>query len=367
MLPQRFIESSCVKCHHEMTDLVSSENRVEAPKLMRGYNLLKENGCFGCHEIAGTKRGEKIAPDVRLEPIPPLEDLSPAERAKRESDAENPPGRMRKVGPSLYRISEKTNKDWTARWIRAPREFRPDTKMPHFYGNSNNDEKVLPDSQKKFPNTEIWAITDFLFNASNEYLGMLGDEKTPKEELKRHAALTAKKADTPLTREEKQELSRLETRKASWARAGKDTKLTDVAAGYQGNAEMGRVLFTERGCLACHVHEGTGKTSGTPGKPDYSPAVHGEAVFGPNLSQLAAKIGNGKSKDSARTWLVQWIMDPHQYSPRSRMPVTHLDAKQAADVAAWLISQPASDLGSGWNDLQVDQPRYEDLLNLARV
>src|SRR5206468_563434 len=42
MLPKRFIESSCIKCHHQVTDLIGSDNRNEAPKLLRGYNLLKE-------------------------------------------------------------------------------------------------------------------------------------------------------------------------------------------------------------------------------------------------------------------------------------------------------------------------------------
>ena len=47
---------------------------------------------------------------------------------------DNPPGDYRKVGPSLFRVAEKTNPEWTLKWLRAPREFRPDTKMPHFYG-----------------------------------------------------------------------------------------------------------------------------------------------------------------------------------------------------------------------------------------
>src|SRR5262249_33601013 len=40
--------------------------------------------------------------------------------------------------------------------------------------------------------------------------------------------------------------------------------------------ENGRRLFTERGCLACHSHEGT--TQSVEGFP----AVDGQAVFGPN-------------------------------------------------------------------------------------
>ena len=141
MLPMRFIESSCVKCHHEITDLISSDNRVEAPKLLRGYALIKENGCFGCHEISGWKSGQRVGPDLRLEPTPPLEDLTPLEKARAESDPDNRPGNLRKVGPALIRVSEKVDKAWVEKWLRAPTAFRPDTKMPHYYGLSNNSEK----------------------------------------------------------------------------------------------------------------------------------------------------------------------------------------------------------------------------------
>src|SRR5207237_7949693 len=90
-------------------------------KLLRGYNLVRENGCFGCHEIAGMKSGRAVGPDLRLEPNPPLEDLTAGERNDLLADAQNPPGTMRKVGPSLYRLSEKTNQEWTRKWIQAPR------------------------------------------------------------------------------------------------------------------------------------------------------------------------------------------------------------------------------------------------------
>ncbi len=108
MLPNRFIESSCLKCHHEVTDLISSDNRVEAPKAVRGFNLIRENGCFGCHEISGWKSGNRVGPDMRLEPTPPLEDLTPLERDRAIKDTDNRPGTYRKVGPALSRVSEKS-------------------------------------------------------------------------------------------------------------------------------------------------------------------------------------------------------------------------------------------------------------------
>ncbi|NCA11904.1 hypothetical protein EBR56_08885, partial [bacterium] len=53
MLPQRFEESSCLKCHHQVVDLEPSEKFPEppAPKLVEGYHLIRQYGCYGCHEI----------------------------------------------------------------------------------------------------------------------------------------------------------------------------------------------------------------------------------------------------------------------------------------------------------------------------
>src|SRR5439155_4222688 len=122
------------------------------------------------HEIASIKSGREIGTDLRLEPTPPLEAYTPAERAKMTADPLNPPGAMRKVGPSLYRLTEKTNQGWARKWIQAPRNFRPNTKMPHFYGLSNNTADVLPPDQKDFPNAEIAAIAYYLFRESSDYL-----------------------------------------------------------------------------------------------------------------------------------------------------------------------------------------------------
>jgi mono/diheme cytochrome c family protein len=170
MYSNRFVESGCLQCHHQVTDLVRYGSKEEAPKLLKGYNLVKENGCFGCHEISGVKSGRAVGPDLRLEPTPAVELLSPIEQERTRADTLNPPGTLRKVGPSLRRLAEKTNETWTRKWIQAPRSFREDTKMPHFYGLSTNSPEVLPPDQKKFPDAEIYAIAHYLFAESNDFL-----------------------------------------------------------------------------------------------------------------------------------------------------------------------------------------------------
>lgn len=367
MQPHRFIESSCLKCHYQVTDLYGSNNRNEAPKLLRGYNLIRENGCFGCHEIAGRKGGRQVGPDLRLEPYPPLEDLTEAERTKIQSDVDNPPGTHRKVGPSLFRLSEKTNKEWTSKWLRSPRAFRPDTKMPHFYGLSNNDPSVLPDDQKSFPDAEINAITHYLFEASRDYMRDVAaaHKDSADQRAKDAAELTRLQSLPKMTDEESKQLETVKRR----IKLRETPLLTDLAPGYKADAKKGRQLFSEKGCLACHSHQGTDKVSGTAGNPDYAPAIVSEANFGPNLSQLKEKLGSTPGDaESARRWLIQWVLNPHIYSPRSRMPITHLDNQQAADIAAWLLDQDAGDSnGPGWKDLTVPDPNVDTLKSLASV
>jgi mono/diheme cytochrome c family protein len=384
MLPKRFTESGCLKCHRQVTDLAEEARRVDirdgkpvpgpGTKLYKGYLLVRENGCFGCHEISGIKSGKEVGPDLRLEPLPPLEDYTAAERAKMLSDPLNPPGTMRKVGPSLYRISEKTNERWTRRWLQGPRDFRPNTKMPHFYGLSNDAPDLLAHDapkQKDFPNAEIHSVIRYLFQESKDYLG--GADKYRRANQARIDEFRQMKKNNLASEQDLKTLEQLvrgmELDKPPVPLAkrlidseGKDVTLPPAPTEKKAQDEQtkrGRILFTERGCLACHQHQGTSRTEGD------IPTVTGEATFAPDLSRVAAKIGpeNG-GPDAKRHWLVQWIMDPHIHSPRSRMPVTHLRVDQAADVAAWLLSQAPE----GWNE-QEELPKAssENIAELARV
>ena len=132
----RFVESSCLKCHPQVTDLIREGVKEEAPKLLKGYNLVRELGCFGCHDITGYKDGRPIGPDMRLEPASTAE-----RRMAGDDDPTLPPGTYRKVGPSLRKLADKTDEEWTRRWLLAPRGFRPDTRMPHFYNVGTNSPR----------------------------------------------------------------------------------------------------------------------------------------------------------------------------------------------------------------------------------
>jgi len=433
MLSSRFTESSCIKCHYEVTDLGRHGSKEEAPKLVRGYRLIQENGCFGCHEISSVKAGREVGPDLRLEPQPALEYLTPAEQDKMKSDPLNMPGQYRKVGPSLRRLAEKTNQDWVRKWIYSPRGFRPDTRMPHFYGLSNNRKDDLPEDQQKFPDAEIAGIAHYLlaeskgnlegkdtaremleavvkqrqdelkkgFLAEREWkqllevsrrLGELGLIAVPAQanEINRHLTrqkrlqehlqelrmkedkLKAKKPEPEeLSAEEVKDLEQTgkeldETTKeviaavriTPLAKRISDEEGKSVEMPKKGDAAKGRKLFTEKGCLACHSHDGTTKAGLGVG------AAHGEANFGPNLSRLAAKIAPEiGDPDGQRRWLIQWILNPSVYHPRTRMPITHLSPQDAADVAEWLLSQKVTD----WDDKGPETPATADLIALARL
>jgi mono/diheme cytochrome c family protein len=438
MLPKRFVESSCVKCHHQLTDLIRAGNKEEAPKLLRGYNLVRENGCFGCHEIAGFKAGRSIGPDLRLEPGPALDYLTPAEQEKARADSANPPGALRKVGPGLRRLAEKTNQEWARRWVLNPRGYRPDTKMPHFYGLSNNDEAALKGTgQEKFPATEVHAIAHYLFAESKAHLEgkdtyrnallkhvdgqsslddlqkqlktgplsdrelkelndlsrrfgdlallsaperkgaiheALGQQRQAQERLqelnKKERELRRKPAPESLGDADRADLERakaaLDESTAALLRAARPAPVSagvvnenqePVTLPSAGDAVNGRQLFSEKGCLACHSHEGT--RTAQPGLP----AARSSANFGPELSRIAAKIRPEAQGVDGRRWLIQWLLNPNVYHPRTRMPVTFLSPQDAADIAAWLLSQPVND----WEVVDPAKPSKQDLVALARV
>jgi cbb3-type cytochrome oxidase cytochrome c subunit len=372
MYPKRFAEAACMKCHHQIESLVTDGSKVEAPKLVKGYTLARELGCFGCHEISGVKSGRWVGPDLRLEPDPPLESLSPAERAKKLADPANPPGSQRKVGPSLFRIAEKTNDEWAAKWIKAPRVFRPDTKMPHFYQQANNVAEVLPDDQKQFPDAEVRSITHYLFTKSQANLTAISaaakrsvedikaDEKLI-EELTAKLAKADEMADAD-KRDANRKLVAAKERLAAAAQprpANESVQLPEAAA---DQVEKGRHLFATKGCVACHKHEGieTAGPNAADGKPQ--PSLIGESNFGPDLTRIAAKF----DAKNNRKWLVQWLLNPTAHSPRTLMPSVHLNTEEADTIAGWLLAQtPKAD--PVWDALIVDKPDTAALKAMAQM
>jgi len=326
MLPERFEESSCLKCHHQVVDLEPSERFPDppAPKLVEGYHLIRQYGCYGCHEINGWAGPDKrIGPDMRLAPnfhevaaaiaadpsvagidegsLQRLADEvahSPDGRAARERlrqaierDAQQgtdallsdrthqlsallkdpeTPGSYPKVGPSLRHLASKVGFDWLYAWLRNPQDFRPSTKMPRFFGLWDHlSGKGLEESQRYEP-VEIRSMIAYLTDVSQRF-----DYVPP------HAGITA-----------------------------------------PPDIERGRKVFEVRGCLACHQHA------------DFPSAT---STHGPNLSRIGAKAA---SHPEGGKWLYSWLRDPSRYHPRTIMPNVLLEPVTLADGT---VSDPAAD------------------------
>ena len=102
------------------------------------------------------------------------------------------PGTFRKVGPSLRYVSSKDGFEFLYSWIRNPRDFRPSTKMPRFFGLWDHlvptektdakgepvrDEKgnlVYEDSSglhdvQRFEPVEVRAIAQYLLTNSESF------------------------------------------------------------------------------------------------------------------------------------------------------------------------------------------------------
>ncbi|HEY4235325.1 MAG TPA: PDZ domain-containing protein, partial [Lacipirellulaceae bacterium] len=365
MTPERFVESNCLKCHHQVVELEPSEKFPEppAPKLVEGYKLVQQYGCYGCHEIMGFDGPNKrIGPDLRLESNyydvasqvlrdPGLSDeerdwagtlvhssdaddirhdlfrsikadASIATAASGESsgggkprlsadthaladslkDVETP-GRYRKVGPSLRHLDSKVDFAWLYSWIRRPADFRPSTRMPQFFGHYQHLEAKLPE----------FTVTDA---QGNEH------QITDKEYTERFEGVEVRAlADFLLA----------------------DSQPFEYLDPPQGvtespSAERGKWLFESRGCLACHSHA------------DF-PNIH--SIQGPDLSRVAAKFNSGKGQ----RWLYSWLKAPNRYHVRTAMPNLFLDpiveadangnptgrvTDPAADIATYLLSVPAN-------------------------
>jgi len=324
MLPDRFEQSSCLKCHHQVVDLEPSEKFPEPPaaKVVKGYHLVRQYGCYGCHEISGWASADKrIGPDMRLSPNfhevaaalrsdPGLGKLgdevvrwtdevrtSPDGRAARErlrdvvlrdaaagEDAlltsrshdlaamlkeSDTPGSFPKVGPSLRHVASKVGFDWTYSWLRNPQDFRPSTKMPRFFGLWDHLEGPGLEESMRYEPIEIRSMIRYLFDASQPF-----------------------------------------------------DYIPAIAGAAAADSVRGKKVFQLKGCLACHQHA------------DFPDAT---STHGPDLSRIGAKLA---AHPRGREWLYSWLRNPAKYHPKTIMPNVLLEAEKRADGT---VTDPAAD------------------------
>ena len=324
--PKRFIESTCLKCHHDVTELEPSLRFPEAPapKVVRGYNTIRKFGCYGCHEMNGYSGADKrVGPDLRLEPnyfaaalqlqsqegfgelgVESMEFANrlvshPEDNQARydlvnvlKADIASPepkidtaesnrligvladieaPGSLRKSGPSLRYLSKKNSDKFLYDWIANPQNFRPSSRMPRFFNlHSHFGDNKSDDDAKKFEKVEILGMVEYLKAYSQEF-----DYLSPSE-------------------------------------------------GVQGDVARGKVAFQERGCLACHSHNDPQLAEIEKFRPE------GEWVQGPDLSDLGGKFAGFADADK---WLYSWIKEPTKYHARTVMPNLYIDEEVIKESA----------------------------------
>lgn len=321
---RQLVQASCLKCHKEglyetpakeyghqrigepqagLPDLIPYEDHSEegnadaanepgrllVPKtapayepesLRRGMNEFLRFGCYGCHKI----------------------------------DAEEYPlmkGQRPKVGPPIDTIASKTSKSFALRWVRNPKAFRPDTRMPRFFGLSNNSHRFRfrfaegGDADVDgiaWSENEVYAIVEWMW-----------------EESAKHPF------DLPAV-----DLSRGDARRGERIIVGDAVKSEGLA----------------KACIACHEvpiaspelkYDSAGMKAWTDPRTGkvYGWGARMTRRQGPNLEGIGSKV--------RPEWLVRWLMDPRGYWHDTNMPNLRLTEQEALDVAAYLMTLKAPD------------------------
>ncbi len=338
----RYIESSCTRCHAQEMEIADT-----APVLAEGRLLFTQLGCVNCHAV-----------DSLGSPL---------------SDQPGMPD-VRQVGPSLVHVKDKLSEDMIASWTWAPKAFRPNTRMPHFFMTENNSSPL----DIRRTRAEVAAMAKYLVTAPTD----------PSKPDYRPEALPPADAE---------------------------------GVNLAGDVEAGRTLFKEVGCLACHsnvnetglewvaidlqerfgvdrdaalkrisedsqANEGQrgvetsednvgffaldGSGNPTPRiKPEQYTRLHWYLMhyqpdrytkFAPELSGVATKLLHDRTPEEARAWLYDWVRNPSHYSDYTRMPSLRLTEQEALDLSAYLLSQKHPTYEPQHFD--VDEPMLDALL-----
>ena len=407
--PKRFVEATCLKCHHDVQSLAPSERfpQPPAPKLMHGYKLIQKYGCFGCHEIKGFDGpNRRVGPDLRLEPnyfaaaqqwkhapqagfaqltaeeqdwveqliahperdgvrhrlhrliVEDRDKKRAGEAGSRLTDyAHNSleplfrdietPGTQRKVGPSLRFIGKKVNGAFMYDWISEPKHFRQGTRMPQFFGLWDHLEYETLEHEKAQLDHELVELNKqrSRVRAGGRRDAVVQQRIAAVEERQKEVGriLVELDAEKDKKQQEKQfepvEILGIVTYLRHYSQEFSYLKPPELSPPDEATAaeqvERGRLLFQERGCLACHTHKEFPAAAGF-----RDPQAIGQ---GPDLSSIADKF---TETPGGRDWLYSWIKNPSRYHARTVMPDLKLDPMDHRDADGKLLyrSDPVSDI-----------------------
>jgi mono/diheme cytochrome c family protein len=269
MFHGEMVQASCQVCHSVQTFVPM------APVLSDGKQLVAQLGCFGCHNLRGFEKVEK-------------------------------------VGPSLLRIKSKADPSWMIRWIQNPRGYLPLTKMPNF--KLAEDEAISiaayllknSESEEPFP-TAYQPGSAERGRELVSRVGCLGCHHVQEMDALKKGTTAVPVAAAPEAGSEGEKRKEI-----SGGQAGEEKPTAPKAEEPKPEKPRGvkeEVPPTYAGSEEVYV---------------------GGNTFGPHLSQVASKVN--------AQWVYRWLKDPKRFRPKTNMPNLRLSDQEARDIAAYLMT-----------------------------
>jgi cytochrome c2 len=247
--------------------------------LRRGMDGFLRFGCYGCHKL-----------DPEEYP------LMKGQRAKQ--------------GPPLDPLASKTTREFALKWVRNPKDFREETRMPRFWGLSNNSHRFrfrfAQDGYQDvdgiaWGESEVYSIVEWMFE----------------ESASRSPALPAV------------DLSKGDAKRGEKIVAG-DAVATEGLA---------------KACVACHdvpITSPDVKVDFAGMKAWTDPKTGKVFGWGERMSRRQGPSLEGIGSKVKAEWLVAWLKDPRGYWHDTNMPNLRLTEQEALDVAAYLMTLKAT-------------------------
>src|SRR3989440_2936797 len=361
MRTPEYIQANCARCHTGIHEI-----KKEAPVLYEGRTLFAKLGCVNCHQM----------------------DSIPAED-------------KRQVGPDLRHVTTKLSNAFLDSWIWAPKAFRPSTMMPHFFmlENSSSDEELrrtqqevrairtyltktatpVPESDKfKDPANKMPEEEGDVDRGRSLFIGF-DAEKAPIGDMQGGVGCIGCHTNLNETGQRwitndmvkggvlEDYLSEFSKKTATEKGKAPTARELTTEAGREALRRYRAMTYDERQLYAMeHFSEALG-ASAIPKYPDGTP----KPVFqhhGPELSGIGTKLMTGRSKDQARKWLYNWLIDPRHYSSYTVMPRLRLSPQDALDLAEYLLAQKRQQTKAGddpWKgkEIAADNDKVNELVS----
>ena len=360
VLPTHFIEASCGTCHQ--SDL------PQTPQLARGRQLLAELNCQGCHKMQGIERPAML-------------------------------------GPDLSSIGTKVSREWIYKWLKEPRTIVDKDGNVTVNGYETEEEPRMP--KFRLTETELRALTAYLgvqkakpiapYRISPAVVAAWSKnpELISQGELRFrqmfcttcHSLAVTRAGETKLIGGDiGPELTKVgskvnpdwliawlrdpegylpHTRMPRYGWSDEDlykvsqyitTKLVDsdllsdvpkLDPPTDAEIQLGRRVFTEKGCASCHVLEGLNP------QKDFGPDL--SALGGKNASEL--EFGTAKVPHNLVSYIQAKLEDPVSVNPAARMPQYNWNQVDLDAVTTALLSMQGPPPTSALQNLMV--PRKE--------